>query len=41
MLDTLAHLGLLRFGVLQRQESIPRDVDSVDDKEAILQGNKL
>lgn len=34
-------LGLPSLGILERKESIPGDIDSVDRKESVLKRNKL
>lgn len=36
-----AFLSLLALGILEREESIPGDINSVDCKKSVLKGNKL
>lgn len=34
-------LDLLALGILEREESIPGDIDSIDGKKSVLKRNKL
>lgn len=37
----MAFLDLLALGILEREESIPGDIDSIDGKKSVLKRNKL
>lgn len=37
----MAFLDLLALSILEREESIPGDIDSIDGKKSVLKRNKL